>query len=104
MGLLNSIKNLFDGRPNEIFKRHQPAKSEIRTIPEDVNIRRFYDNLLTTKHYCQQQLIQFLKKRPSEIFRSYNPEYNDRKVIEFNEVNQSGKNILLSKWSTDPLE
>jgi len=77
---------------------------EIRTFPTGVNIRRFYDNLLTTKHYCEQQLVQFPVKPDGSILRSYNPKSGNHNLFEFKELNSYGKKFLSAHWTIDPDE
>ncbi|HEY4197845.1 MAG TPA: hypothetical protein VGM63_20030, partial [Mucilaginibacter sp.] len=95
MKLLDSLK--------KFFKKSSHTENEFRSIPKEVNIRRFYDNLLTTKHYCEQQIIKFPEKEPSTILRSFNPELNKKKIFEFKSVTVFEETALLAFWSEEPL-
>lgn len=60
-----------------------------------IDKEEFDRNLLLTQIYCEMQLAN-TDKPVAEILRSFNPEYNGKKVVSFN----NGKQNI---WEVDPL-
>src|SRR5689334_11233739 len=100
MKLLTSISKLFKSKgnfPHPRGKTEELGETEIRSFPNGINISRFYDNLLATQHYCEQQLIQFPEKPVGSILRSYNTESN-RSLFDFKEIENCGKKFSFACW------
>ena len=92
---MNFIKSIIN-----IFSRN---KTSYPPVLPGVNYRRMFDNLLSTKHYCDLQLKQFPEKSPTTIFRTYNPVIGTANLFDFETVEIWGKKLLQVKWNNEPL-
>jgi hypothetical protein len=89
MKLLTSIRKLFKTKNNFPLpkdKIEELGVTGIRNLPNGIDILRFYDNLLITQYYCEQQMIQFPEKPAGLILRSYNENYGRKSLTPHRKV------------------
>ncbi|MDB5148580.1 MAG: hypothetical protein JWQ57_2600 [Mucilaginibacter sp.] len=86
----------------DIIWKRQPAN---RKLMISINQGEFDQNLFLTQLYCEKQL-QKGDSSVAQILRSFNPEYNDRKLFSFDSVSRLSfaKGSAEVVWSIDPLE
>jgi hypothetical protein len=70
-----------------------------------INQEKFDQNLFLTQQYCETQL-QNSDSSVAQILRSFNPEYNGRKLFSFDNVRRLSfaKGSTEVVWSIDPLD
>jgi hypothetical protein len=97
MKLLKPISNLFKkgaGSLSQVGRTNKSNAIKTKPFPNAINICSFYDNLLITQQYCEQQLSQSGERPVGIILKNY----NNRELFDFKEEVSYGEKFTSACW------